>query len=541
MSRGRPRKEAEAWRVIAGLAVPCTGAVDPAAEGRNTMVNAERLRLDEADTGGVPWRRWGPYLSERQWGTVREDYGSGDDTWSYFPHDQARSRAYRWGEDGLAGVSDDRQQLCLALGLWNGRDPILKERLFGLTNAEGNHGEDVKECYFYLDATPTSSYLKMLYKYPQAGFPYADLIAVNAARGKSDPEYELLDTGIFDANQYFDVVIEYAKATPEDLLMQVTVHNRGPEDAELHVLPTLWFRHTWSWAGGAERPSLRMVPDPRGVSAVRAEHSELGIRWLYADQAVPVLVTGNETNNERVFGSANETPYVKDGIDRAVVHGDAAAVDPSGAGTKAALHYRLLVRAGGSATLRIRLTDTEGVQPGQTGTVAGLFAGFDELMRARPGAADEFWGHVLASDLTDDERLVVRQALAGMLWSKQYYALDVERWLAEHGADPLAGGGWLRNHVWRHLIAEDIISMPDTWEYPWFAAWDLAFHCIALVHVDPAFAKYQLSLLCREGSSTPTAPCPPTSGTSETSTPRCRRGRRWKSSPSTAAATSTSS
>ena len=377
------------------------------------MVNAERLRLDEADTGGVPWRRWGPYLSERQWGTVREDYGSGDNTWSYFSHDQARSRAYRWGEDGLAGVSDDRQQLCLALGLWNGRDPILKERLFGLTNAEGNHGEDVKECYFYLDATPTSSYLKMLYKYPQAEFPYADLIAVNAARGKSDPEYELLDTGIFDANRYFDVVIEYAKATPEDLLMQVTVHNRGPEDAELHVLPTLWFRHTWSWAGGAERPSLHVVPGLRGASAVRAEHSALGDRWLYTDQAVPVLVTGNETNNERVFGSANETPHVKDGIDRAVVRGDAAAIDPGGAGTKAALHYKLMVRAGGSATVRLRLTDTEAVQPGRTGTASGLFAGFDELMRTRRGEADEFWADLLAGDLTDDERLVVRQALAG--------------------------------------------------------------------------------------------------------------------------------
>jgi hypothetical protein len=459
------------------------------------MVNAERLRLDEADSGGVPWRRWGPYLSERQWGTVREDYGSGDNTWSYFSHEQARSRAYRWGEDGLAGISDDKQQLCLALGLWNGRDPLLKERLFGLTNAEGNHGEDVKECYFYLDATPTSSYLKMLYKYPQAEFPYADLIAVNAARGKSDPEYELLDTGVFDGNRYFDVVIEYAKATPEDLLMQVTVHNRGPEDAELHVLPTLWFRHTWSWAGGAEQPALHVVPDLRRISAVRAEHGALGKRWLYADQPVPVLVTRNETNNEQVFGSANETPYVKDGIDRAVVHGDAAAVDPSGVGTKAALHYKLMIQAGGSSTLRVRLTDTESAEPSRRGTAASLFADFDELMITRRGEADEFWGDVAAGDLADDERLVVRQALAGMFWSKQYYALDVERWLAEHGTDPLADGDWLRNHDWRHLIAEDIISMPDTWEYPWFAAWDLAFHAVALAVVDVAFAKQQLGLL----------------------------------------------
>ena len=275
----------------------------------------------------------------------------------------------------------------------------------------------------------------MLYKYPQAEFPYADLIAVNAARGKSDPEYELLDTGVFDQNRYFDIVIEYAKATPEDLLMQVTVHNRGPEDAELHVLPTLWFRHTWSWAGGAEQPSLHVVQNARRLSSVRAEHSALGKRWLYADQPVPVLVTGNETNNEQVFGSANETPYVKDGIDRAVVHGDAAAVDPGGAGTKAALHYKLMVQAGGSATLRVRLTGTEGVQAGQTGTASGLFADFDELMGTRRGEADEFWADLAAGDLTEDERLVVRQALAGMLWSKQYYALDVERWLAEHGAD----------------------------------------------------------------------------------------------------------
>ena len=331
------------------------------------MASAERQRLDEADTRGAGWRRWGPYLSERQWGTVREDHSGGGDAWSAFTHDQARSRAYRWGEDGLAGISDDRQRLCLALALWNGRDPILKERLFGLTNAEGNHGEDVKECYFYLDATPTSSYLKMLYKYPQAAFPYADLVGANRARGKSDPEYELLDTGVFDGDRYFDVVVEYAKAAPEDLLMQVTVHNRGPDDAELHVLPTLWFRHTWSWAGSEERPKLGTVTSLGRIAAVRAEHSELGSRWLYADQPLPVLVTGNETNNERVFGSANDTPYVKDGIDRAVVHGDAAAVDPGGTGTKAAMHYVVMVQAGGSATLRMRLTDTEHVKPGRAG------------------------------------------------------------------------------------------------------------------------------------------------------------------------------
>jgi hypothetical protein len=456
------------------------------------MANAERQRLDEADQRGVGWRRWGPYLSERQWGTVREDTSVGGDAWSSFTHDQARSRAYRWGEDGLAGISDDRQLLCLALGLWNGRDPMLKERLFGLTNAEGNHGEDVKECYFYLDATPTSSYLKLLYKYPQASFPYEDLLAGNRARGKSDPEYELLDTGVFDDHRYFDVVVEYAKATPEDLLMQVTVHNRGSDGAELHVLPTLWFRHTWSWAGGTECPELRSLPDGPGLTGVVAEHSELGRRWFCADGQVPVLVTGNETNNERVFGSPNDARYVKDGIDRAVVHGDGAALDPSGVGTKAAFHRVLYVPADGSATMRVRLTD---VDPLPDGRARRPFDDFDAVLNTRRSEADEFWAEVLAGGLSDEERLVARQALAGMLWSKQYYGLDVERWLLEHGADPLAADPRLRNHDWRHLVAEDIISMPDKWEYPWFAAWDLAFHTVALAVVDLTFAKAQLDLL----------------------------------------------
>jgi len=450
------------------------------------MSNAEQRRLQEADSDGVPWRRWGPYLSERQWGTVREDPGRGDDSWGAFTHDQARSRAYRWGEDGLAGVSDDRQLLCLALSLWNERDPILKERLFGLTNAQGNHGEDVKECYYYLDATPTASYLKMLYKYPQGEFPYGDLMATNAARGKTDPEYELIDTGTFDDNRYFDVVVEYAKATPEDLLMQVTVHNRGPDEARLHVLPTLWFRHTWSWAGGAEEPMLSRLAGVAGASAVQAEHPGLGTRWCYADGPVPVLVTRNETNNERVFGSANDSPYVKDGIDRAVVHGETETVDPGGTGTKAALHHVLVVPAGGTASVRLRLTDAQLADP---------FAGFDELMRDRRAEADEFYSGVLAGDLSDEERMISRQALAGMVWSKQYYALDMERWLAEHGADPLVPDTWLRNHDWRHLIAEDIISMPDKWEYPWFAAWDLAFHALAFAAIDIGFAKQQLDLL----------------------------------------------
>jgi hypothetical protein len=451
-------------------------------------VNAERRRLAEADSHGIAWRRWGPYLSERQWGTVREDYAGGHDTWSAFTHDQARSRAYRWGEDGLAGVCDDKQRLCLAVALWNERDPILKERLFGLTNAEGNHGEDVKECYFYLDAMPTSSYLRMLYKYPQAEFPYADLVAENGARSMSESEYELLDTGIFDEGRYFDVEVEYAKGTPEDILLQVTVHNRGPREATLHVLPTLWFRHTWSWAGGTETPSLRATTDVGGRNVIRAEHSELGVRWLWADGPARVLVTDNETNNERVFGSANETPYVKDGIDRAVVEGDASAVNPDGTGTKAALHYVLTVPAGDSAVLRLRLTDT-------APEVAGdAFGNFDEVMSARRGEASQFWDELLTG-LPDDQKLVCRQALAGMLWSKQYYALDIERWLEEQGVDPLAGGAGLRNGEWRHLVADDIISMPDKWEYPWFAAWDLAFHAVALSVVDITFAKRQLDLL----------------------------------------------
>ncbi|HEY5247987.1 MAG TPA: glucosidase [Dermatophilaceae bacterium] len=459
------------------------------------MVNVEQQRLQQAEKLGEPWRRWGPYLSERQWGTVREDYSAGGDAWSSFTHEQSRSRAYRWGEDGLAGLCDDKQRLCLSLALWNGRDPILKERLFGLTNSEGNHGEDVKECYFYLDATPTSSYLKMLYKYPQGEFPYEDLVATNGARSKQEAEYELLDTGIFNEGRYFDVFVEYAKASPEDILMQVTVHNRGPDDADLHVLPTLLFRHTWSWAGGSEQPSLRSLPGQPGVSTVVADHHELGQRWLYAEGAPPVLVTGNETNNARVFGTANDSPYVKDAFHRHVVQGEAGVINPDGVGTKAAFHSTLHVPAGGSATLRLRLTDTELAGPGAAERAPGPFAGFDDTMTVRRGEAEQFWDGVLGTAVSDDERIVMRQALSGMLWSKQYYGLDVERWLKEHGADPLGTNPGLRNHDWRHLVADDVISMPDKWEYPWFAAWDLAFHTVALAAVDLDFAKQQLSLL----------------------------------------------
>jgi len=458
------------------------------------MVDAERQRLRQADVDGVPWRRWGPYLSERQWGTVREDYSPGGDAWGSFTHDQSRSRAYRWGEDGLAGLSDDKQLVCVALALWNGTDPILKERLFGLTNGEGNHGEDVKEAYFYLDATPTSSYLKMLYKYPQQRFPYEDLISTNRARGKDDLEYELIDTGVFDDSRYFDVFVEYAKNGPEDILMQVTAHNRGPEPADLHVLPTVWFRHTWSWAGEDSQPMLHAVPGLQAVSAVELEHDDIGRRWVYADNG-EVLVTGNETNNELVFGSPNDTPYVKDAFHRYCVNHETDAVDPTGVGTKATFHHSLTIPPGESATIRLRMTDKELALPGVVDLERGPFADFDDIMRARREESDEFWTGVFGEGLSDDVCDVMRQALSGMLWSKQYYGLDVERWLVEHGADPLGANPQIRSHDWRHMVAHDIISMPDKWEYPWFAAWDLAFHAVALAPVDITFAKQQLELL----------------------------------------------
>jgi hypothetical protein len=455
-----------------------------------TAHNAERRRLDEADAG-VPWRRWGPYVSARQWGSVREDYSKDGEAWWYLPHDHARSRAYRWGEDGIAGVCDDQQILCLALALWNGRDPILKERFFGLAGPEGNHGEDVKEYWFHRDSTPTHSYLNFLYKYPQREFPYLDLVATNRARSRTEFEYELLDTGVFDDGRYFDVEVEYAKAAPEDLVMRVTVHNRGPEDAPVHVLPTLWFRNTWSWPDahwpddqGSAPPRLSAGSGAHGLSAVDVEHPILGRRRvLYADEP-GLLFTENETNTERIFGTPNTTPYVKDGIGRYVVDGETGAVNPANVGTKAAAHYLLDVPAGGSAVVRLRLADGE-VGPD------GFADDVDAILAQRRAEADAFYDEVLASNLGEAERDVVRRALAGMLWSKQYYAYDVERWLREHG--PEAGN--LRNADWPHLRAADVISMPDTWEYPWFAAWDLAYHCLPLAMVDLTFAKQQLELL----------------------------------------------
>jgi hypothetical protein len=461
----------------------------------------EVLRLKAAREQKVPWRKWGPYLSERQWGTVREDYSESGNAWDYFTHDQARSRAYRWGEDGLAGISDDQQYLCFALALWNGQDSILKERLFGLTNSEANHGEDVKEYYFYIDSTPTHAYMKYLYKYPQAAYPYADLVNTNRSRTRDEFEYELLDTGIFDQDRYFDVFVEYAKESPEDLLIQISVANRGPEAASLHVLPTLWFRNTWSWfIDPPAKPELKSVKVPNQVSAIQVSHEELGARYLYCADAPPLLFTENETNTERIFGVPNRTPYVKDGFDNYIVHGQTGAVNPDHVGTKAAAHYTLIVGPGETKVIRLRLSDNSPDNLKAYGRSGPFGKHFDEIMKQRLAEADEFYDFVTPNSLSPDAQLVLRQALAGMLWTKQFYYYDVDRWLDERGADPLKPQRRYvpRNSQWYHMVNADIISMPDKWEYPWYAAWDLAFHTIALLMVDPNFAKSQLDLMLRE-------------------------------------------
>jgi hypothetical protein len=458
----------------------------------------EHRRLEQARTGEAPWKAWGPYLSERQWGTVREDYSQGGDAWNYFTHDQSRSRAYRWGEDGIAGVCDEKQRLCLALALWNGVDPILKERMFGLANSEGNHGEDVKEYWFYLDSTPTHSYLKCQYKYPQRAFPYLDLVATNGRRGKQEMEYELLDTGIFDQDRYFDVIVEYAKGAPDDVLMLVTAINRGPDPAPLHLLPTLWFRNTWSWGGEAPKPSLAAVTGDSGATAVSASHPELGEWLLSADGAAELLFCENETNQQRLFGLPNTSDYVKDGINDFVVGGQAGAVNSERAGTKVAAHHVLELGPGETASIRLRLTSEGAAKRSRSGSPLG--AGFERVMTARRDEADQFYARVIPPELTTDQALVMRQALAGLLWGKQYYEYDVHRWLREHGVnpwDPSAPASSLRNVSWFHMVAGDIISMPDKWEYPWFAAWDLAFHCAPLALVDVDFAKEQIELLLR--------------------------------------------
>jgi hypothetical protein len=460
----------------------------------------EQQRLEEARDSNTPWKKWGPYLSERQWGTVREDYSEDGNAWNYFNHDQARSRAYHWGEDGLAGISDDRQHLCFALALWNGKDPILKERLFGLTNSEGNHGEDVKEYYFYLDSTPTHSYMKYLYKYPQTAYPYDQLVKTNQGRSRLEFEYELIDTGIFNEDRYFDVFVEYAKESPEDILVQISIHNRGPEPAEIHLLPTLWFRNRWSWGRDNPRPSLQAL---NGKSAVvQATEKKLGERYLYCDGEASLLFTENETNNQRLFKSENRTPYVKDGINEFIVHGQTDAVNPRKMGTKAAAHYRLTVPAGKSETVRLRLTPTA---PGALGEAYrkgdGAFGKhFDEVMQARRQEADEFYASVIPSSLDADQANVMRQALAGMLWSKQYFYYDINRWLEERGCHPYLPSAKRssRNEQWHHMYNADVVSMPDKWEYPWYAAWDLAFHILPLTLVDSDFGKQQLDLMLSE-------------------------------------------
>jgi hypothetical protein len=476
--------------------------------------NAESERLQEANTlqtlrfqqeapGKKAWRKWGPYLSERQWGTVREDYSQDGNAWDYFSHDQARSRAYHWGEDGLAGLSDWNQLLCFSVGLWNGRDPILKERLFGLTNSESNHGEDVKEYYFYLDSTPTHSYMKYLYKYPQTEFPYSDLIETSKRRNRGDMEYELLDTGIFNDDRYFDVFVEYAKESPEDILIQISVCNRGPEPATVHVLPTLWFRNTWTWWAGTPKPSLKQVSGQKGAKAVAASHADLGERYLYCEGDVPLLFTENETNNERIFGTPNASPYVKDGINNYVVNGRQDAVNPEKTGTKSTAHYELQVGAGQTATIRLRLSNAPPDAMGDP------FQDFSEIVLTRQHEADEFYKSITPTRVSEDEARVMRQALAGMLWSKQYFFFDVDKWLEEHGVDTRRpGGSLMRNHEWFHMVNQHIISMPDKWEYPWYAAWDLAFHAIALSTVDVEFAKQQLDLMLQSFFLHPTGQIP---------------------------------
>ena len=449
-------------------------------------MNPERLRLEQNARREKHWRRWGPYLAERAWGTVREDYSADGDAWNYFPHDHARSRVYRWNEDGIAGISDNRQRICFALALWNGRDPILKERLFGLTGSQGNHGEDVKELYYYLDSTPTHSYMKCLYKYPQAEFPYARLVEENQRRGKSDPEFELLDTGVLDEDRYFDVFAEYAKADIDDILIRITVVNHGPDAATLHLLPTAWFRNDWSWTQGTEKPWLGAVGD----NVVELRHSQMETYRLTFDGSPDLLFTENETNTERIFGTPNTSPYVKDAFHEHVVQDRAEAVNPQRTGTKACAWYRLNLGPGESRTVQARLTaQTESSR--LVRDAEGIFA-------ERIEEANTFYG--FSESLSEDARSVQRQAYAGLLWSKQFYHLVIHEWLKGDPTEPTPPASrWKgRNSDWPQLFNADVISMPDKWEYPWYASWDLAFHMIPMATVDPEFAKSQLSLFLRE-------------------------------------------
>src|SRR2546426_186824 len=456
-------------------------------------MTAEERRLEEVQARTAHWRRWGPYLSERQWGTVREDYSPHGTAWDYFPHDHARSRAYRWGEDGLLGISDNHQRLCFALALWNEKDPILKERVFGLTGSQGNHGEDVKDYYFYLDSTPTHSYMKGLYKYPQGEFPYAWLVEENQRRGRRNAEFELVDTGVFEQDRYFDVVVEYAKATPDDLLIRITVTNRGPDPAPLHLLPTLWCRNTWAWEPEAARPRLRLTA-AGGKPSILVEHAELGQPYrLYCDGDPALIFTENDTNLHRLHGVENRSAFVKDGIHEYIVHRQIGAVNPAQEGTKTAAHYRMVLGPGESAVVRMRLTDRELRE-------SAFGKRFDTQIAQRVQEAEDFYVTVIPAKLSGDAKGVMRQALAGMLWSKQWYHYDVRRWVDGDPTQPPPPSERQhgRNREWTHLYNDDIISMPDKWEYPWYAAWDLAFHTITLALVDPEFAKGQLTLFLRE-------------------------------------------
>ncbi|MBD2359480.1 glucosidase [Tolypothrix sp. FACHB-123] len=449
-------------------------------------MTAEQNRLEQDRNREAYWRRWGPYLSDRQWGTVREDYSTDGRAWDYFPHEQARSRAYRWGEDGIAGISDNHQRLCFAIALWNGADPILKERLFGLSGPEGNHGEDVKEYYFYLDNTPSHAYMKYLYKYPQKAFPYQKLVAENQRRGYDEPEFELVDTGIFDHHEYFDVFVEYAKHSPEDILIQISIVNRASSAKTLHILPTVWFRNTWSWEGDSQKPILS-----HSDNVIHACHPSLGNRWLYFQNCQTVLFTENETNYQRLFGVENHSPYVKDGINNYIIHGDHQAVNPSQTGTKAAPHYQLEIGAGETQIIRLRLSDIPDL-------AEPLAEEFDTTLQLRQQEADEFYQFISANNLSADIRQVQRQAFAGLLWTKQFYYYVVEDWLNGDPNQPFPQRNQPRNQEWMHLYNDDIISMPDKWEFPWYAAWDLAFHVIPLAIIDPDFAKRQMDRLTRE-------------------------------------------
>ncbi|MEQ9619605.1 MAG: glucosidase [Deltaproteobacteria bacterium] len=455
-------------------------------------LTTEEKRLKQDRERKAYWRRWGPYLSERQWGTVREDYSPGGTAWEYLPHDHARSRAYRWGEDGIAGISDNHQRLCFAVALWNGHDPILKERLFGLTGNEGNHGEDVKEYYYYLDNTPSHSYMKCLYKYPQNAYPYSDLVNENTRRSRLEPEYELIDTGVFDENRYFDIFVEYAKKNPEDVLIKITIINRGPSEAVLHLLPTLWFRNTWSWNGG-QKPSMRYTESEEEIKVVEADHHTLGKRWLYCDNSASLLFTENESNFERLFGTENPSPYVKDGINRYIVEGDESAVNPKGNGTKMSSHYALAIPGGEARTVKLRLCDDHNMS-------APFGRDFESVFSRRIREADEFHKKICSYAMPEDLKTIKRQAFAGLLWTKQYYYYVVEEWLDGDSLFPPPPESRKsgRNREWTHLYNDDILSMPDKWEYPWFAAWDLAFHTIPLAMIDPDFAKRQLTRLTRE-------------------------------------------